>query len=380
MLAPASNNNNNEHLNNVTILRQRASSLLNLQGTDPAGQEVKDQGLMGEEPHVTGIADEALREVLKVLSDDEGGGPGVPSLPSSPSAADLKRLREVKEKFGNVTVVDKEKVHDMQSELDEHKKSTSEKLETLMTSEVRDLLVKVWIEGGCVQKDTLNKSSEKLDEGMSFVRGEHSELRDAVKGNLDEFAALISESMINVNSSLTTLENERNKLVEEVEQAQHVLGEERKEREEKEAAMVEEGNGVKEDLANVSKILQAAHSDNEELGNSLKLMRAREAENRRREESDFIEELRGGFVLKKHCEGRQKIHYKSFALSPAAPHVISWNDGSKTFPLVDAVITLDEGGGKVFSMVSVEGQRLRLEAESVLKAGIFVTKLQALIL
>lgn len=129
MLAPASNNNNNEHLNNVTILRQRASSLLNLQGTDPAGQEVKDQGLVGEEPHVTGIADEALREVLKVLSDDEGGGPGVPSLPSSPSvsydgegggggggvkAADLKRLREVKEKFGNVTVVDKEKVHDMQ--------------------------------------------------------------------------------------------------------------------------------------------------------------------------------------------------------------------------------------------------------------------------
>ena len=47
--------------------------------------------------------------------------------------------------------------------------------------------------------------------------------------------------------------------------------------------MVEEGNGVKEDLANVSKTLQAAHSDNEELGNSLKLMRAREAENRRRE-------------------------------------------------------------------------------------------------
>ena len=85
-------------------------------------------------------------------------------------------------------------------------------------------------------------------------------------------------------------------------------------------------------------------------------------------------------MLKKHCEGRQKIHYKSFALSPAAPHVISWNDGSKTFLLVDAVITLDEGGGKVFSMVSVEGQRLRLEAESVLKAGIFVTKLQALIL
>ena len=86
-----------------------------------------------------------------------------------------------------------------------------------------------------------------------------------------------------------------------------------------------------------------------------------------------------GFVLKKHCEGRQKIHYKSFTLSARAPHVFSWNDGGKTFPLADAVISLDTGEGNVFSMVSAEGQRLRLEAESALKAGIFVTKLQALI-
>ena len=84
-------------------------------------------------------------------------------------------------------------------------------------------------------------------------------------------------------------------------------------------------------------------------------------------------------MLKKHCEGRQKIHYKSFTLSASAPHVVSWNDGGKTFPLADAVISLDTGVGKVFSMVSAEGQRLRLEAESALKAGIFVTKLQALI-
>ena len=100
--------------------------------------------------------------------------------------------------------------------------------------------------------------------------------------------------MINVNSSLTTLENERNKLSEEVEQTQHELKKEKEEREKKEKEMEEEGNAVKEELANVSKSLQAANTDLVDTMNSLKLMEAREVENRRREQSDFVDELRGG--------------------------------------------------------------------------------------
>ena len=239
------NSSLSEHNNSVAILRSRASSLMALQGLGLRQDNPEEVKVLTEDMRLTSIADEALLEVLNVFSD-EGVPAAPPSLPSSPQvsseggspgakAADLKRLREVKEKFGNVTVVDKERVHDLQinveratrcalryrnkmvalqSELDEYKKSTSEKLESLMTSEVRDLLVRMWIEGGenddnedvlwlfypvnvdlhatcyatlvtgCVQKDTLNNSD--LSEGISFLRSEHSQLRDAVKGNLDE--------------------------------------------------------------------------------------------------------------------------------------------------------------------------------------------------
>ncbi|GMH62420.1 hypothetical protein TrRE_jg9611 [Triparma retinervis] len=394
------------HKNNIAKLRQAAMCLGSIQhGTSATlpttpgfhRQESKPQSVLS-------IASEALEEVIVHLDIETKVPSPATSQKNTPPAVhkeesrEKERARTVKHLFGNMTVVDKGKVNEIQDdvarairtslryrdkmlaakvELSKYKQEMVRHVETAVSERMKEKFVQLWSEASNFHNSSFVESRNVMSDHAAFMKKDHEQMVLSVTESLKEYERYMNEQADKVRSAVKHATNEMDRRRGDAEGENKELSARMAELQREHFVKCQSEESLKSELELKEKTIHALNMDVAGAIESAKSFQEKMDVTRRQVMVDFENELRGGFLFKKHCKGKKKVHVKRFTVETSADgeNRMTWNDGKKSFSLTALSCGIDGDNRRCFTMTNASRDTLKLESESEAACSLFVSKI-----
>lgn len=335
------------------------------------------------------IASEALGEVMAHLDKPVPAPKPQSTSPLNSHKAissEAKRMHLVKSHFGDMTVVDKEKINDIQgdveraiksslryrnklvaakAELEQYKKGTVRHVETAVAERMKEKFIQIWTVASNFHNSSFLQSQNAMSDHAAFMKKDHEEMVATVSGCLRQHNKYLSEQTKKINSAVKVTVEKNEALSTSLDRLQLEYEEKCRSSEKFE----NEAELQRKEIVSLHKDLEGAIESARGFQNKIEGMKRQVME-------DFDKELRGGFVLKKHARRKKKVQLKVFNMvTDDGADLIIWNDGKKSFSLVGVGCRVEKDNRCCFTMTNASGETLTLEAENETSCSLFVSKL-----
>ncbi|GMI40929.1 hypothetical protein TrCOL_g5624 [Triparma columacea] len=402
------------HHDNLAKLKQSVMCLVSIQHGTPASipstpgfrrQESKPQPILS-------IASEAFEEVIAHLDMETGMPSPAPSQNTSPDknkegSREEERARTVKHLFGGMTVVDKGKINEIQddvarairtslryrekmleakTELGEYKKQVVRHVETAVSERMKEKFVQLWSEASNFHNSSFVESRNIMSDHAAFLKEDHEKMVLSVTESLKEYERYMSEQSEKVRSAVEHATNEMDRRRGDAEGENQELSARLAELQREHFIKCQSEESLQSELELRGKTIQLLNTD---LSDAIEAHGALTLTAKRSEDkigamkeqvmADFEKEVRGGFLLKKHCKGKKKVHVKRFNVETTedGENRLTWNDGKKVFSLTALSCSIDDENRRCFTMTNASRDTLKLESESEAACSLFVSKLSS---